>query len=300
METEIKSTDPFFKFILKILGVLAGISSSISILFTAAGFLLLKGHENLLGIAGLVQHSLDDYLYEGGLFFINTIADIFSYLTNWWVVAVIVVFFLLSLAIKKAVKADSLKKCIGWFRSWKKTQLIVYTVVMFVALYMLIGTIGDNDILFNLHKNSAALVNRSDQSHLAVLHQVYALNILLATLSCACTVCVFRILPEAKGRGFLQTLFLYFIYCMLVLIVLLLPISYGKLEFGNDFYKVKNIILSKDEEGKIADSDDLWLIDVGANQVLLFSKDENIIEVISSGKVVNLTLDQRANLFEKK
>jgi hypothetical protein len=63
---------------------------------------------------------------------------------------------------------------------------------------------------------------------------------------------------------------------------------------------VTNIALSKDEEAKVTNSDDLWLINNGATQVLLFSKDEHILEAVSTGKVVNITQGARENIFKSK
>lgn len=59
--------------IVKFFGWIATITAGVSALLSVTGFMLLQSHAHLLGVSRVFHHTVEDYLYQGGNFFITTL-----------------------------------------------------------------------------------------------------------------------------------------------------------------------------------------------------------------------------------
>lgn len=85
-----KFLEAFFKPLVSFIGWIGGAVAGIAVILSAIGFLVMRGHQDLLGIAGVVPMPADTWSVEGARFVYNSLFFFFGgLLSSGWVMLVV-------------------------------------------------------------------------------------------------------------------------------------------------------------------------------------------------------------------
>lgn len=252
MNKELVAT--IFKPLASVIGWIGGAVAGITIILSAAGYLVIRAHQDLLGITGLVPIPPESWTIEGARFVYNSVFYLVGslYPPGSGALLILLSAVLCILLIEKELLAsihDYLDK-----RLLRKIFKCLIIIGMFIGvLFMLRG--------FLVHNATSRLLlepptydTRSTTQGIQELRRTYALlfsSLLLVFFA-------LRLLPRpqglylrlyenthdsssSSGRWLLlcQYLLSSALWLFFFISVVLLPMNYGKMAKSNDFFKVR-------------------------------------------------------------
>ena len=311
----------------KFFGWIAGVTAGVSVLLSIAGFMLLQSHAHLLGVSGVFHHTVEDYLYQGGNFFIATLfwalpASIIvnSYI---WIAAGIIAIYLLGRRLQWfGDLTQRLNMHEAFQQSWVQWIAIIAAVLLFWLIFINheLSLVEVNDLLF---------VGHSEITNRVTLEGQYATSVLYIILSALILWGINRIYrdPEKKFSGLLLSVYnrlteqttkdqveekasapkgeltsvfgRLFLYLLFLVQLVLLPVQYGKTVYPNSFHQVSNLVLDDKYQGTIPRSENIYFLNERDEELILYFSDTQEVLLLKKESILNITLKARKNPFEK-
>ena len=297
MSIDVQASQSFkpIEVILKYLGKIAGVTAAISAVLTGSGFFLLRAHANLLGVSSFLHHSVGDYAYEGGVFWISTLFWAFpeSIFENVFVQIGfgIILFFSLIKKVRNFFKLGEIRKKV-WFR-WTYSAVAIILLVFFIV--QMLPSSQAEDLLFRpCHHHEVAKRASTDKIH--ELESIYALLVLYVFLSALILLGIHKI-DWGEGKGLLQVIS-WIPFFLFAIQLVLLPINYGKKIYSNDFHKVsKIVILDQQLQIQIPKSRNIWLLNQNDKEYVLYFSNNFEIFQVKKDQVLIISMKERKNIF---
>ena len=321
--------------IINFVGGIAIVTAIISALLSASGFLVLRSHANLLGLSSFLHHSIGDYLYEGGVFFILTFlwalpASIIGNLYGWVFVAGVSLYLLgkrikyLSILLRKF--AEKLKPKEIFQQAWIRWICIVVAAFLFlVCIYQISPSLEAKDLLFPTG-NQQEVAKRAAPKSAEEMESRYEYSLLYVILSGLVLWGINKIHQDQEKKSSSALLYVYdwlkssyteelkteqktellFVLGRLFLVLLftvelvLLPINYGQSVYSNDFQKVNELMLAEKFQNETPRSENLWLIKENPDSFIIYFGDTQEIRLIQKTHVVSISISGRENIFRNK
>ena len=172
----------------KFFGWIAGILAGVSAMLSVAGFMLLKSHAHLLGLSGVFHHSVQDYLYQGGNFFISTLfwalpVSIFGN-TYIRILAAIVALYLLGRRIGLFTSIIQRLNASETFQQpWVRWIIILAAAILFIMfINAILPPPEAKDLLFATGRHPE-IAKRPTPDAITALKNQYILSILYVLIS---------------------------------------------------------------------------------------------------------------------
>ncbi|MDY0093758.1 MAG: hypothetical protein RBT80_13770 [Candidatus Vecturithrix sp.] len=319
--------------IVKFFGWIAAITAGVSALLSVTGFLLLQSHAHLLGVSRVFHHTVEDYLYQGGNFFITTlfwalpvaiIGNIYI-----WIAAGLIVIYLLGkrfqwvgditqrLHTQKALQ----QAWVGW------VAILAAAILFLLFINHIIPPSSAQDLLFAARHHSEVL-KRATPEETEILKNQYLLSLLYVNLSALILWIITRIHRDPENKSPAALLYVYdrltgktsehqvpentskpqaelfsalgrlFLYLLFLVQLALLPIQYGKTVYPNTFHRVSNLILDENLQGKIPQSQNIYLLNERGDELILYFGDTQEVSLVKKANVVNIAIKARENIFQ--
>jgi hypothetical protein len=291
--------------IVKLLGTITGAIAGVSALLSVAGFLLLRAHANLLGISSVLYHTIGDYLYEGGVFFLSTliwalptliIGNIYGRILLGAIVLLLLGKRFANNAelISKVKKLLKLEKTLR--QSWIHWICIVVAIFLFLlCIYQLLPSPEAKDLLFPAG-NQLEIKMRVSEDGLTKLENSYVHSILYILFSCLILWGIQNLWQGIKDN--ISFIGLLFLYLLLLLQLILLSVKYGQTVYPNDYHKVDEIVLDKKLDGKIPQSENIWLLNETGEELVLYFGDLQKVFLMQKSQILNIVIKERENIFK--
>jgi ABC-type multidrug transport system fused ATPase/permease subunit len=314
----------------------AGVAAAVTALLSAFGFLILRANATLLGISfSLFHYSVHDYLYQGILFVFWAVVR-FGGKVLGTVIGVLFLCLLLSVLnqrvrgfIRRFQKSKGVKafQRHGWFWAGYIVAILLLSVSV---LKMQLGPEATN-LLFT-DASRIEIDKRTTDAGRERLANQYGNLILLVIVSAAILFGIHRkgtqvVEPQSPPRrGYdgpparyrsrkrqpragtprqfrLRRFFLWLLDLIFAAVLIMLPMTYGKTVYSNEFHPVQLILdkaLQKDTilEKDLKNAQNIWLLRETPNTLILyFDGKAKSVHAIQKAKVLNFILSKRRNIF---
>lgn len=234
-----------------LLGWLGGGIAGITVILSSLGYLVVRSHHELLGIADIVPNPPESWTIEGARFVYNSLfLLVVKPLSNGWIVLLLLgsLFWLVM-----RLSQNWSQKIADWMPHPALKMILAALTVL--ALLSLMGTLLRHQLVSNLlvvHQLADnPLAQRSQQQGIEALRETYALLESLLLLLWVWLLSLPRILktPAKEAAPDAETahsavpvrwpLWQVLLWGIFLIPLLLLPMNYGKLVKPNEFYKVR-------------------------------------------------------------
>lgn len=302
-QQQFKPVDAIVKFLVGIAGIAAGVSALLSV----SGFLLLRSHANMLGISSVLHHSVGDYLYEGGVFFISALlwalpASIIGNIYGWIGMGIIAVYLL---GKRFRVVADLYGRTTKFLKlretfqyAWIRWVYIVFAVfILLLFIGQMLPSSEAKDLLFPAGSQQE-IAKRVNEKAIEGLKNQYVDTVLYVVLSGIILWGIHRIHKDAEEK--LSSIGRLFLYLLFVIQLVLLPVNYGQTVYSSDFHKVTELILDNNLQGKFPRSENIWLLNKNDSEFVFYSGDTQEVFLVQKRHVLNIAAKERANIFRVK
>jgi hypothetical protein len=252
MNKELIST--IFKPFAAAIGWIGGTLAGITAIFSAIGYLVIRSHHDLLGIAEIVPFSVESLPVEGARFIYNSLFYLLGgLLGSGWVILVILLSILLPCLVLHPT----------WFAKLQKKTINSKVKVLLLGISF-VGLIGIIEVFLKYQEPSHLLVNvqtydtaikmRSHETGIQFLRTRYALLTAMVILGLVWL----KLLPHILGVYPKQIItklitnepieepqvkhwypFILVLWAFFLIPLIFLPINYGKMVRSNDFFKVR-------------------------------------------------------------
>lgn len=312
-----------------ILNVFGGAASALTIflaIVSSAGLLVLRANANLLGISSFLHHSVGDYIYEGGIFFLNTFvwafpAALFGNVSGWILGGLILVLILgknlnlfPNLREKWNTKYNNLKK--PWL------QWLLVLIILGGCIYQILPSIYAKDLLFAysdnveeqsmIEKEIQIRATQESSDHLSTDYERAILYILLSSLLLLSIINMRqnKIKKSQRDRDaheFLFSIGKKILYLLFVIELILLPIKFGQVVYSNEFHQIGSLVLNneiKEKTGAAEDStnqislENQWLIKENPDSYVIYSGKKQELIIFQKSQVLSISIKGRKNIFK--
>lgn len=323
---------PMIQNIVKFFGWIAAITAGVSALLSVSGFMLLQSHAHLLGVSRVFHHSVEDYLYQGGNFFITTLfwALPVSIIGNMyiWFAAGIIALYLLG---KRFTWFDDITQRLhtqeALQQAWVRWVAILAAAILFLLfINHIIPPSNAQDLLFAA-RHHLEVVKRATPQETEMLKNQYPLSMLYVILSALILWFITRIHHDPEKKSSAALLYVYdrltgktseqqvtektskpqidlfsalgrlFLYLLFLVQLVLLPVQYGKTVYPNTFHRVSNLILDQNLQGQIPQSQNIYLLNERGDELVLYFGDTQEVSLVKKGNILNIVLKSRENIF---
>jgi hypothetical protein len=308
-----------FDISLKLISGLGGLILIASTLLSIAGFLVLRSHNNMLGVAEFLSNSFTDYLYEGGTFFLYliSVALPISIIRNshLWLLGVgLFSLFLLSKRsvrvtnmFSKIVKRSRIKNISETF-GMRLFYISCAVCLIIYCIYKILPSLDAGNLLFtqpNHIKAQTEILRRSIEEGIDGLRIDYENAILYVILSAIAVWGINRILKDKAGKSF-SMVCKAILYLLMTVELILLPIKYGESIYSNDFHRIKDIkvtekykIESESNGNNISNTYDSpkWLLKENSDYYVIYDGKLQKLILLHKSPGLAITLGERGNIF---
>lgn len=292
---------------------LGGSLAAITAILSACGFLVIRAHQNLLGILGLIPIHPESWAAEGARFVYNSllylVAGLFS---SSWVILLILLSVLFPVIMANARWAAKIQA--------KTEYFIVKTVIFFlsfVGLLVIIAVFLKYESVSNLlvvHQTfDNELVIRGHEKGIEDLRLQYAM---LASLLVFLFVWL-KLLPQLLHIQFGKTsnysteeetkkssqfsrwhLGLLILWFFFLIPLFYLPMNYGKMVKSNTYFNVR-LIQNSDESSSHYEG---WLLHKDSNEIVVYTGTPAIepIHIFQRGDVARIEIVGFGNIFSER
>lgn len=318
----------------KFFGWIAGITAGVSALLSVAGFMLLQSHAHLLGVSRVFHHTIENYLYQGGNFFITTLfwALPVSIIGNKyiWTIAGIIVLYLLVKRLGLFGNINQRLNTQETFRQpWVRWVVIVAAAILFIIFINHILPPSDAQDLLFAPSGHPEIAKRTTPDAIKALKNQYVSSVLYVLLSALILWGINRIHQHPEKKSSSALLYVYdrlsakyeehsveektqepkgklfsavghlFLYLLFIVQLVLLPVQYGKAVYPNTFHRVSNLTLDENLQGKIPQSRNIYLLNERDEEFVLYLGDTQEVSLVKEANLLNIAIKARENIFEK-
>ena len=296
---------------------IGGAAAGLTALFSALGFLVLKGHQDLLGISGLVPTKADSWTIEGAKCVYSSVYLLFAAVPNR--LSTLLPLFAGTLLL--IVFAPPIVKRLGKFREAKPTglaRLLLFAFNLALIIISLALLIGGIVLMLEELKTSNLLIEPSAGAYqqqikprstvdgmqdLAFQYAGYAMFVAFLAIWLK-LLPQFLFSPPAKteevSAASKHPLWLHGLWGLFLIHLLLLPILYGQLVKGYEYFKV--CLLPEFEasgaQASACAGQEGWLLYKGADELVVYMpKSAATLQVLKQKEFKQLQVLAYGNLM---
>ncbi len=200
--------------IVKFFGWIAAITAGVSALLSVTGFMLLQSHAHLLGVSRVFHHTVEDYLYQGGNFFITTLfwalpVAIIGNIYIWFAAGIIALYLLG----KRFTWFDDITQRLhtqeALQQAWVRWVAILAAAILFLLfINHIIPPSNAQDLLFAA-RHHPEVVKRATPQETEMLKNQYLLSMLYVILSALILWFITRIHRDPAKKTSTPLLYVY-------------------------------------------------------------------------------------------
>ncbi len=296
-----------------VIGWLGGGLVGITAILSALGYLVMRSHQNLLGITGFVPIPPERWSIEGSRFLYNSLLYLLgTFFSFGWVFFLLLASILLSILMANwAVTLRRITK-----HSLTKALILMLSFIgISTALYLFVQSENVSHLLSEplLYDDTLPIYNdapavRSNAAGIRQLRVKYALLESILLFLVVWLKLLKQMLNEEKTlnaspekRAISSSWFThwYKLLCVLVLFLfLLLPMNYGKMARSNHFFKVL-LFRSSDEPVQTQAAYEGWLLHKDGDEIVLFNRTAATqqIHILKRGNFADIQTIAFGNIF---
>ncbi len=272
---------------------LGGSLAAITAILSALGFLVLRSHNELLGVTAFVPVPPDAWVVEGARFLYNSLLYFFGgCLGSGWVL----LFVLLTICLLALLNhAGWLAKVKAKIRSpiIQIILIVISALGSLIALKFFLAAETPSHLLVKPQQYDTALVARSTEAGLYALRMQYVRLLAMLPLLSVWLRLLPHLLPSRSEQSeaeasqtkaptatgsVWQALGMWGLWAVFLLLVLLLPMLYGKMIKPNEYFEVR-LIRKLEDNAPPAESENLshetpeykgWLLYEGNGRIVLY------------------------------
>jgi len=300
----------FFEKIIKVLGMIAGITGVVSTILSALGFIVLRSHANLLGLSSIFYHSVGDYLYEGGIFFANLIfwalpaSIMINFYGFWsWLTIVFVLFITLYLRLKDTNRIKNIDKKIKHIitplqKSWFRWIYFIFAIIIITfCIHRILPSSAAKDLLF-VNIQSEEIIKRISQQNIEEMEIAFTNLIHYIIISVLLIFVNNKIINKHFESEAFSKISKKLLYSLLVVELFMLPIKYGQIAYSNEFHSVREIVTNDQLSKHISNNEKCFLISRNPDSFIFYAVNEQKIIWIQQKNVNILSLGERVNILK--
>ncbi len=292
---------------------LGGSLAAITAILSACGFLVIRAHQHLLGIAGLVPIYADSWIDEGARFVSNSLVYLLSgFLSSSWVILLILLSVLLPIIMKNTKWAAKIQSKTESFAV--KTVILSLSFIGVLAIMIVFFKYGGMSNLLVVHQTfDNELVIRGNKQGLKDLQIQYAILVSLLLF-------VFiwlRLLPQilhvqhgttsynstkegvaVSSRVSCWHLGLLALWFFFLISLFYLPTDYGKMVKPNEYFKVR-LISNLNESPSHYEG---WLLHKDSDEIVMYTGTPAVepVHIFQRGDFARIEIVGFGNIFPEE
>jgi hypothetical protein len=213
-------------------------------------------------------------------------------------------------------------------QSWVRWAALIAAVILFVIVCINheLSLIGAKDLLFATSSHPE-IAKRATEGALKTLEGQYVTSVLYVILSALVLWFINHIHQDPKKKSSSALLYVYdrftekatgyqveekapkpqgelfsalgrlTLYLLFLVQLVLLPVQYGKTVSPNMFHRVSSLILDEKLQGKIPQSENIYLLNERDNELVLYFGDTQEVSLVKKDNILNIALKSRENIF---
>jgi hypothetical protein len=290
---------------------IGGGMAGITVVFSALGFLVIRAHQDLLGVSGLVPNPPENWAVEGARFVYNSVFYILAgCLADWGIRIVTAAGLLLMMLAAHQKMLTQLRQLTK--RSLIRLLLIALTLAGLIGLiwyaltdanvsHLLIRSISEKGLqeAIALRQNADGIQHlRLQYAFLAVCEGFSVLWLLfLSNLFGPEPVNAKSVPPETSVPALPLPWWSLGLWGLLAVLLLLLPMKYGAMATANDYFQVQLIPANKESTPLKG-----WLLHKDKDEIVLFvaAAPNEPIQVVKRDKFSDIQFLTYKNIFAAK
>ncbi len=318
--------------IVKFFGWIAAITAGVSALLSVTGFMLLQSHAHLLGVSRVFHHTVEDYLYQGGNFFITTLfwalpVAIIGNIYIWFAAGIIALYLLG----KRFTWFDDITQRLhtqeALQQAWVRWVAILAAAILFLLfINHIIPPSNAQDLLFAA-RHHPEVVKRATPQETEMLKNQYLLSMLYVILSALILWFITRIHRDPAKKTSTPLLYVYdrltgktaehqvtektsgphtelfsaigrlFLSLLFLVQLVVLPVQYGKTLYPNTFHRISHLVFDETLQGQISQSKNMYLLNERSGEYVFYFSDTQEVSLVKKANVLNIAITSRGNIF---